>query len=54
MKKRKVNLPGSSAGLVRYFDEYKAAIRLKPEYILAGIVVIIVLEIVLKRALPVL
>ncbi len=48
-KKKQVSLPSSTAGLVRYFDDYKESIVFKPEHILVFITVIIVVELVLKH-----
>ncbi|MFQ5892582.1 MAG: preprotein translocase subunit Sec61beta [Candidatus Methanofastidiosia archaeon] len=40
-------LPPTGAGLIRYFDEDTKGIKLKPEYIVALVLFVIVLEIVL-------
>ena len=50
-KKKQVSLPSSTAGLVRYFDDYKEAIQIKPEHVVITISVIIVLEILMKKIL---
>ncbi|MBW6461598.1 MAG: preprotein translocase subunit Sec61beta [DPANN group archaeon] len=47
-KKEKAGMPSGNAGLVRYFDDYKEAVQIKPEHILGFISFIIVLELVLK------
>ncbi len=47
-KKNKIQMPQSTAGLVRYFDESKERIKLKPEYIAIACGVIVVIEILLK------
>ena len=47
MASDKVNLPSGTGGLMRYFDEYKSKIQLKPGHIVVLIIIIIVLEIVL-------
>lgn len=47
-KKEKPGLSSGNAGLVRYFDDYKEAVQIKPEHVLGFISVIIVLELVLK------
>ena len=44
-KKDKASLPQSTAGLVRYFDDYHESITIKPETIVFVIVAIIVLRI---------
>ncbi|MBW6451363.1 MAG: preprotein translocase subunit Sec61beta [DPANN group archaeon] len=50
-KKKQVNLPSSTAGLVRYFDDYKETIQIKPEHVIIGISIVIVLEILMKKML---
>jgi preprotein translocase subunit Sec61beta len=44
----KVSMPSSTAGITRYFDDYKSKIEFKPGHIIILICVIIILEIVLK------
>lgn len=47
-KKNKFQMPQSTAGLVRYYDQdTKTTIKFKPEQILAVIVVIIIIELAL-------
>ncbi len=40
-KKPQVQMPQSTAGLIRYFDESKESIKLKPEYVIAMCVIVI-------------
>jgi preprotein translocase subunit Sec61beta len=47
-QKGKVNMPQSTAGLVRYFEESKEAIKLKPEHVVAVCVLIIAAEIAFR------
>jgi preprotein translocase subunit Sec61beta len=47
-KKDRVQMPQSTAGLVRYFEESKEAIKLKPEHVVVVCVLIIALEIAFK------
>lgn len=47
-RKDKIQMPQSTAGLVRYFEESKEAIKIKPEYLIAILIVIIAFEIALK------
>jgi preprotein translocase subunit Sec61beta len=47
-KKNRIQMPQSTAGLVRYFEESKSAIKLKPEHVLIASVVIIVAEIMIN------
>jgi preprotein translocase subunit Sec61beta len=44
----KVSMPSSTAGITRYFDDYKSKIEFKPGHIIILICIIIILEIVLK------
>ena len=48
-KKETSSMPSGSAGLVRYFDDYKESIVFKPEHVLVFITIIIVVELVLKH-----
>lgn len=43
-------MPSGSGGLVRYSDEYKSKIQLKPVHVIIIIAVVIVAEIILKFA----
>ena len=47
-KKQKLQMPQSTAGLVRYFDESKEKIKFKPQHVVAACAVIITIEILLK------
>lgn len=47
-KKDKVMIPGGMAGLIRYGEEPKEAIKIKPEYVIAFSVVIIIIELILR------
>jgi preprotein translocase subunit Sec61beta len=40
----RISMPSGMGGLVRYFDEYKSKIRIKPAYIVLLIALVIVLE----------
>jgi preprotein translocase subunit Sec61beta len=44
----KISMPSSTAGITRYFDDYKSKIEFKPGHIIILICIIIILEIVLK------
>jgi preprotein translocase subunit Sec61beta len=48
MAKNKQYLPSSMGGLVRYFDEYKSKIEIKPAVVVIACVVVIVLLIILQ------
>lgn len=43
----KISMPMSTAGITRYFDEYKSKIEFRPGHIIILIIVIIVIEAVL-------
>lgn len=47
-KKNKIQLPQTTAGLVRYFEESEEAIKLKPQHVITICILILVLEIALK------
>ena len=44
----RISMPGSYGGLVRYYDEYKSKIQIKPAYVIASIVLVVAAEIVLQ------
>jgi preprotein translocase subunit Sec61beta len=50
-KKDRLQMPQSTAGLVRYFDSSKESIKFKPEHIAIAAGAIIALEIILKLGL---
>ena len=47
MAKEKIQAPSGMAGLVRYYDEEKSAIQLKPEHVIGICVGLILLEVIL-------
>ena len=47
-KKNKVTMPMSTAGLVRYFDDYKEKIQIKPEYVLYFSAALAAIEIIVR------
>lgn len=51
MAKPKVQMPQSTAGLIRYFDDSKSAIRFKPQHVVIAAITIIVLELALRFGL---
>jgi preprotein translocase subunit Sec61beta len=48
MAKDKIQMPSSTAGLTRYFDDYKSKITFKPGTIIVITIVIIIIFIVLQ------
>jgi len=47
-KDNRINMPSGIGGLVRYFDEYKSKIEIKPGHVLVAIGLIIFLMILLN------
>jgi len=47
-KKDGFRMPTGMAGLVRYGDESKEQIKLKPRYVIAFCMIVVVLELILK------
>ncbi|RLI98355.1 MAG: preprotein translocase subunit Sec61beta [Candidatus Aenigmatarchaeota archaeon] len=47
-KKDKIQMPQSTAGLIRYFETEKEAIHLKPEHIVIFCALVIVVELLLR------
>ena len=39
----KISMPSGMGGLMRYFDEYKSKIQLKPAYVVLFVVLLIIL-----------
>ncbi len=48
MAKQKQGLPSSTAGLVRYFDEYHESIQIKPEWIVGTCIFIVLTSFFLR------
>jgi preprotein translocase subunit Sec61beta len=44
----RISMPSGMGGLVRYFDEYKSSIRIKPSYIVLLVALVIVFEFALR------
>jgi preprotein translocase subunit Sec61beta len=47
-KKDRAMMPHSTAGLIRYFDQSKEGVKIKPEHVLIVCGVLIALEILIK------
>lgn len=45
-KQDKISMPTSTAGLTRYFDEYKSKLSFKPQAVIILVIIIIILEII--------
>jgi len=50
MADNKINLPSSGGGLVRYFDDYKSKLEIKPMAVIITIVAVILVEVYLYKA----
>lgn len=48
MAQDKITMPTTTAGITRYFDDYKSKIEFKPGHIIVLCVVVIVLSLVLQ------
>ncbi len=46
--KNRVSMPASTAGLTRYFEDYRSKIALKPAYVLVLAIAIMVILIILN------
>jgi preprotein translocase subunit Sec61beta len=46
MAEDKISMPSGMGGLMRYFDEYKSKIQMKPAYVV-GLIVLIIICVVL-------
>ncbi|MFH1588940.1 MAG: preprotein translocase subunit Sec61beta [archaeon] len=46
-RKDKISMPSSTAGITRYFDDYKSKIEFKPQYIIVLVIIVILIEIFL-------
>lgn len=44
----RISMPGTYGGLVRYYDEYRSKLQVKPAHVIAAIVLVVVAEIILK------
>jgi len=47
MADNKINMPSGQGGIVRYFDEYKSKIQIKPTWVLIAIAIVALIEIIL-------
>ncbi len=48
MADERIQMPSGMGGLVRYFDDAKSRLQIKPEYIVVLISIVIVLELLLQ------
>jgi len=47
MSQDKISMPSSTAGITRFFDEYKSKITIKPMVVIILTVLVMVIEIIL-------
>ncbi|MFH1440013.1 MAG: preprotein translocase subunit Sec61beta [Candidatus Woesearchaeota archaeon] len=47
MAKGNVSMPQSTGGLIRYFDEYKSRLQMKPGLIIVLVIVVIIISLFL-------
>jgi len=47
MAKNKVSMPSSTAGITRYFDDYRSKIEFKPGHIIILVIIVIIIELIL-------
>lgn len=45
----RIQLPSSGGGLVRYFDDYKSKIEIKPIVVIIAIIIVILFELYLHN-----
>jgi len=48
MADNRINIPSGIGGLTRYFDDYTTKIMLKPEYVIALIILVVLYEIIVR------
>lgn len=46
--KNRISMPASTAGLTRYFEDYRSTIELKPAYVLVLAVLVMIILIILN------
>ena len=47
MANDRISMPQSTGGLIRYFDEYKSKLQMKPGLIIVLVIVVIIIELFL-------
>ena len=48
MAEERISMPASQGGLVRYYNEYKSKVQIKPIHVVAFAVTVIVLELLIR------
>jgi preprotein translocase subunit Sec61beta len=49
-RNNKVSMPSSTAGITRYFDDYRSRIEFKPGHIIILVIIVIIIELILHSA----
>ncbi len=44
----RISMPASQGGLVRYYNEYKSKVQIKPMHVVAFAIAVIVLELLIR------
>ena len=52
-KKTDTPMPSSSAGLLRFFEDETASVKIRPEYVIGTGIALMVLSIIIRVYLPV-
>ena len=52
MASDRITMPTSSAGITRYFDDYKSKIEFRPAHVIVLTILVIIIEIILNLAKP--
>lgn len=47
MANERIQMPSTSGGVVRYFDDYKSKVRIKPGYVVVLVLLVVVLSLLL-------
>lgn len=53
MTNQGIHMPSGSGGLMRYNEEYKSALRIKPSQVVLFIILVVVFVVVLKIFFPI-
>jgi len=48
MADQRISMPSGYGGLVRYYDEYKSKLQIKPQHVIVFIVLVILFEVFMK------
>jgi preprotein translocase subunit Sec61beta len=48
MADERISMPASQGGLVRYYNEYKSKVQIKPVHVVAFAIAVIVLELLIR------